>query len=246
MASDFVQYNFATGTYSSGNPNFGGDPMVFGLTSISDNNVNLVYTAVYNNLTFDLVTTAVGSLTVTPSFVSFAGEANINAPQQQTIVVQNSGSGSLAFTASVVSGSPWVSIAPSSGTVAARSPVTITVTANAQALSAGNYRDVIHFASSSSSVDVPVTLFATNPGAILGASPIGALFNIVARCGIERDRNHRRNQRRELVVDSHLDRLGGDGCRRAQRKFPIVWKLRRNPGRTGATGQSWQSHAVAE
>jgi len=185
VASNFVQFDFASGTYLSGNPNFSGDPMMFGLTSFSFNTINITYTAVYQNLTFDIANAPAGPLTVTPGIVNFAGEATSNASLQQSIAVQNAGSGNVPFTASLVSGSSWVSISPSSGTAAAGSPVLVTVTANAQALSAGNYRDVIHFSSSSSpsTADVPVTLFATNSGAILGAGPVGAVFNMVQGAG---------------------------------------------------------------
>jgi hypothetical protein len=34
-ATDFLSYDFATGTFGSANPNFGGDPMLFGLAQIS-------------------------------------------------------------------------------------------------------------------------------------------------------------------------------------------------------------------
>ena len=122
-------------------------------------------------------------LTAIPGILSFSGQAGSASLQQQAIAVQNSGSGSLAFQASVVSASPWVSIAPSSGTAASGVPAAVTVTVNPQALSAGSYRDLIHFSSSAGNADVPVTLFASNAGPILGAGPVGALFNMVQGAG---------------------------------------------------------------
>jgi uncharacterized protein (TIGR03437 family) len=122
-------------------------------------------------------------LTVAPGIVSFSGQANSSGSLQQIIAVQDSGGGSLSFTTSIAGGSPWVSIAPSSGIAAAGVPVPVTVTANAQELSAGSYRDVIHFASAAGSADVPVTLFAANSGPILGAGPVGALFNVAEGAG---------------------------------------------------------------
>ncbi len=122
-------------------------------------------------------------LTTAPGILNFSGEAGSTAPVQQTVTVQNAGSGSLDFHASVVSASPWISLAPTSGVVAAGVPVAVTVTASAQALSAGSYRDVIHFSSSAGNADVPVTLFAANAGPILGAGPVGALFNTVQGAG---------------------------------------------------------------
>lgn len=188
-AADFVQYNFATGSFTIGNPNFDGDPMTFGLTEVFGvPSGTFQATAVYSNLSFTLVTASSSPmLTVAPSTVNFNGPANSSAPQQQGVTVQNSGSGSFTFNASVVSGSPWVSISPSSGTVTPGSPVTVMVTANAQALSAGNYQDVIHFSSSSSaslSADVPVSFFAANPGPILWARPGGVVFTAVQGAGL--------------------------------------------------------------
>jgi uncharacterized protein (TIGR03437 family) len=183
VASNFVQFDFATGAFLSGNPNFSGDPMMFGLTSFSNNTINITYTAVYQNLTFDIANAPAGPLTVTPGIVNFAGEANSSGSLQQGIVVQNAGSGNVSFTASLVSGSSWASVSPSSGTAAAGSAVPIRVTVSPQTLNAGNYRDVIHFSSPAGVADVPVTLFTTNSGAILGAGPVGAVFNIVQGSG---------------------------------------------------------------
>ncbi len=158
--------------------------MTFCLTMISRLNGNGQVTAVYSNLSFDLLTAPASPvLTVSPTVVNFDGLANSGPPSQQTIVVQNSGSGSLTFTASVVSGSPWVSISPSSGTVTPGSPVNLTVTANAQGLKAGSYRDIIQLFSGTSAAAVPVTFFATNAGPILWARPVGVTFNMVQGAG---------------------------------------------------------------
>jgi uncharacterized protein (TIGR03437 family) len=184
VASDFAQYNFATGTSVAGSPNFSGDPMIFGVAQLSGSSSNAVVTAVYENLTFDIVPAAGPMLTVAgPSIVSFTGEADASASQQETVTVQNSGGGMLAFTASVVSGSRWVSVSPSSGSVAAGASVPITITVNTQGLSAGSYRDVIQISSSAGAASIPVTLFAANSGAILWARPVGALFNVVQGVG---------------------------------------------------------------
>lgn len=187
-AADFIQYDFSTGSFPGGNPDFNGDPMTFGLTEVfAVTSSTFQATAVYSNLSFTLVTApSAPMLTVSPAVMNFDGPAHSNAPQQQSITVQNSGSGSLTFTAAVVSQSPWVSISPGSGTVTQGSPVTVTVTANAQALSAGNYQDTIHFSSPSAaslSADVPVTFFAANPGPILWARPGGMVFTAAQGAG---------------------------------------------------------------
>lgn len=119
------------------------------------------------------------ALTVVPGILNFSGQAGSSTPLEQTLTVQNSGGGSLAFRASIVSGSPWVSIAPVSGTVSQGNPAAVTVTVNAQALSAGSYQDVIQFASAANTVNVPVSLFASAAGAVIWANPTGVLFNMV-------------------------------------------------------------------
>ena len=58
LASNFVQINPATGTFGTANPNFAGDPMLFGLSQlIGDTAVaNTVATTDYDNISLTLVT----------------------------------------------------------------------------------------------------------------------------------------------------------------------------------------------
>jgi hypothetical protein len=58
LATSFTQYFFATGTTGTANPNFDGDPMLFGLAQISGSNGTALLTADYDNLSLDLVTPA--------------------------------------------------------------------------------------------------------------------------------------------------------------------------------------------
>jgi hypothetical protein len=53
-AADFVSYDFATGTYGTANPNFDGDPMLFGLTQMFSIDVSVPATAEaqYQDLSF--------------------------------------------------------------------------------------------------------------------------------------------------------------------------------------------------
>jgi hypothetical protein len=61
-AADFVSFDFTTGTFGTGNPNFGGDPMLFGLTQITTHGHG-VYSgqviAQYQDLSFDIHAAAV-------------------------------------------------------------------------------------------------------------------------------------------------------------------------------------------
>jgi uncharacterized protein (TIGR03437 family) len=140
------------------------------------------------------------SVSVSPGILNFSAQTNSSASLQQTIQVQNAGAGSVSFTASVVSGSPWVSVSPSSGSPTLASPVTVTVTVSPQGLAAGAYRDVIHFSyppestacsptATPQSCDVPVSLFVANVGPIISASPTGVQFNVVQGAGSSTTQN---------------------------------------------------------
>jgi hypothetical protein len=57
-AADFVSYDFATGTYGTANPNFAGDPMLFGLTQMFSIDLTVTATAEaqYQDLVLDINT----------------------------------------------------------------------------------------------------------------------------------------------------------------------------------------------
>lgn len=52
LATDFTQYDFVTGTFGSANPNFAGDPLLLGLTQITqfNNPTTVRFEADYDNL----------------------------------------------------------------------------------------------------------------------------------------------------------------------------------------------------
>jgi hypothetical protein len=61
VASDFEEYDFATGSFVVGSPNFDGDPMLFGLTEIATINgesSGATFFADFDNLSFDITTVA--------------------------------------------------------------------------------------------------------------------------------------------------------------------------------------------
>lgn len=121
--------------------------------------------------------------------LSFQHEAGASGTVQQSVLVEDAsvgadgsvtpGSGSVAFTASIKSGSPWVSISPASGTVTAGAPVSITVTVTTKNLKVGSYLDAIQISSANGTVTIPVTVFATNDGPILSVGAAGVRFDIV-------------------------------------------------------------------
>jgi len=59
LATDFLQFDFSTGTFGTGHPNFGGDQMLFGLGQISSVSglTNTDVTAEYDNLRIDVKST---------------------------------------------------------------------------------------------------------------------------------------------------------------------------------------------
>ena len=55
-AASFVQFDFATDAFGTGNPNFDGGPMLFGLAQLLGTNGDGTLTFVYDNLSLDLST----------------------------------------------------------------------------------------------------------------------------------------------------------------------------------------------
>src|SRR5204863_6187081 len=90
--------------------------------------------------TFTVTVTQPPILSVTTSQLNFT-TAPGGVPADQTFQVQNSGGGSLSWTAtaSTTSGGSWLSVSPISGTA----PSTLTVHATAASLAAGNYGGTI-------------------------------------------------------------------------------------------------------
>lgn len=63
QASDFLSYDFTTGTFGTANPNFAGDPILLGLAQIaqfSSDNVNFM--GIYDNLDLTVNTAAVNTV----------------------------------------------------------------------------------------------------------------------------------------------------------------------------------------
>jgi uncharacterized protein (TIGR03437 family) len=120
------------------------------------------------------VTTSPAQLQVTPSSLAFSARTQTPGALVKTLVVDNSGGGSLAFTASVLGGSSWItSLSPNSGQATPNSPVYIQVIVNPQGLKAGSFNDVIQVSSAAGNVSVGVSLFVAQSGAILSVNVTG-------------------------------------------------------------------------
>jgi uncharacterized protein (TIGR03437 family) len=129
------------------------------------------------------VTNAPAQLAVGPNSLRFAARLQTPGTLEQVITVRNSGGGgALGFSTSVLGASSWISSVTSSANQTARNAFTIVrVRINTQGLKAGSFRDVIRFTSTGGAIDVPVTVFVAENGAILGINVTG--FRIQARQG---------------------------------------------------------------
>ena len=114
-------------------------------------------------------------LIVSPSILRLGALAAAPGNLVEDLVVSNAGAVPLAFTASALGGSSWISgISPGSGQTDA--PVFLEVQVNTSGLQVGSYHDIIQLASSPGNVDIPITLFVAAGGPLLGVNTTGVLF----------------------------------------------------------------------
>ena len=124
------------------------------------------------------LTSSAAQLDAVPRILHFAGHIQTPGTLDQIIVVRNSGGGgAVSFNASVVGGSPWLSVTPNTGQTAHNSPVFLRVRVNTQGLSIGGYHDIIRLSSAAGNVDVTVSLFVAASGPILGVDITGVTFH---------------------------------------------------------------------
>jgi uncharacterized protein (TIGR03437 family) len=97
------------------------------------------------------------TLTVTPASLQFAYTiGQTGAPAGQTVQVQSSG-GAVAFGAAASSTGNWLQVSPATGTT----PAALTVSVNAQGLSAGTYSGTVTVTSQNSLAATPVQVTLT-------------------------------------------------------------------------------------
>ncbi|MBZ5608865.1 MAG: hypothetical protein LAP38_11435 [Acidobacteriia bacterium] len=104
-----------------------------------------------------------------------SGSAGSNGFQQNSAGATPAAA-SLGFSVTVLGGSYWISVTPSSGQTAKNSPVYIAVRVNTQGLQPGNHSDTLRISSSGDHVDVPISVFVSSPGPVLGTSVTGLRF----------------------------------------------------------------------
>ena len=124
------------------------------------------------------------SLALDQSNLTFTFPAAAQA-RSQSIRLLNTGGGTLSFSAAVLPGSPWLTVAPASGQATPSLAATLTATANPSGLPAGTYTGAIAIKTANAgSVTIPVTMtLSTNPSALL-LSQAGVSFTAIAGGGV--------------------------------------------------------------
>ena len=140
------------------------------------------------SVTFQVGGVVAGHLSASSKPLSFqfqAGAAAATAP----ISLTNTGSNALSFSAAIstaASGGNWLSVTPSSGSVSASAPVTLTVSANPGSLAAGVYTGSISLSSPNTSdpaITIPVTMVISAAMPVILISQTGLTFQAVQAGG---------------------------------------------------------------
>jgi uncharacterized protein (TIGR03437 family) len=120
------------------------------------------------------------TIAAAPASLQFGYTIGGTAPSAQTVQITNSGSGTLAWTASVSSAATaWLSVSPASGTA----PATLSISVSPGGLSAGVYTGSVSIAASGASntpLSVPVTLTITQAVPVLVVAPQALTFSYSA------------------------------------------------------------------
>lgn len=140
------------------------------------------------------VTSSPVQLQVVPSALRFA--AQTPGTFEQDLVLSTGGSGSapsnvfqptsgfaphasVGFSIAVLGGSSWISVTPGSGEAARNSPAFVRIRVNSQGLSKGNHSDVLRISFAGQHTDVPISIFVSSQGPVLGVSQTGLRFQAV-------------------------------------------------------------------
>lgn len=121
--------------------------------------------------------TPTATISATPATLQFVASAGGATPSAQSIQIVNTGSGTLAWTASATTGSggSWLSVSPSSGTA----PSNLSVSVSIAGLSAGTYTGSVQIASTGATntpQSVAVTLIVAAAPATLSVTPQSLSF----------------------------------------------------------------------
>jgi uncharacterized protein (TIGR03437 family) len=139
------------------------------------------------NVQFTVTPGVPASLSVDQTHMSFT-YAMTSAARSQTLIVSNSGGGSLNFTTSILLNSGvsanWLSVTPQSGTATPGNPVALAVRADPSSLGPGTYTGSLTIqGGTAASVTIPITMtIAANPLVML-LSQAGLTFTAVQNGG---------------------------------------------------------------
>jgi uncharacterized protein (TIGR03437 family) len=122
------------------------------------------------------------ALSASPNSIQIANSSGSSTPLTGPIIVQNTGSGYLSFTATVLD-APWLSLDQGSGVLSPNQSDTLTFTASTNALAPGVYRGRIELGSNSGFAEIPVTLTVTAQYRLL-LSSAGTLLQARQGAGI--------------------------------------------------------------
>jgi uncharacterized protein (TIGR03437 family) len=165
-----------TVTANPGSMSAGGYPATIHVTlsgSVGQPSINIPVTFA--------ISAASPQLQVSPGILRFSAMQQSPGNLTASLAVTSAGGGGpLAFSTTVVGGSPWISsVSPGSGQATANSPALVQVVVNASGLAAGSYLDAIQVSSAAGNVTVPVSLFVAENGPALALNVIGVTLNAI-------------------------------------------------------------------
>jgi trimeric autotransporter adhesin len=144
------------------------------------------------NVQFAVTPGVQASVSVDQSHMSFT-YATTSSARNQTLIVSNSGGGSLNFTTSIAlfsgQSANWLSVTPQSGTATPGNPVALAVRADPSILPPGTYTGSVTIQAggqggSAGSVTVPITMTITTNPLVLLLSQSGLTFTAVQNGGV--------------------------------------------------------------
>jgi uncharacterized protein (TIGR03437 family) len=122
------------------------------------------------------------ALAASPDSIQISNRSGSSTPLTGPIIVANTGSGILSFTATVLDAT-WLSLDQSSGVIFPNQTNTLTFTASTSALAPGVYRGRVELGSNDGFSDIPVTLTVTAQNRLI-LSSVGTLLEARQGAGI--------------------------------------------------------------
>ena len=101
-----------------------------------------------------------GSISVTPTTISFTGVSGGSNPAAQNVTLTNTGNASITYTAA--SAQSWISVTPASGTLLASGSATSSISVNLSGLTPGTYSGSATWTANGNTVSTSIVLFVTS------------------------------------------------------------------------------------